>query len=136
MGAREYILLFVVAMLFVVTFWTAGQTASLILEGIQLIGCVGCVDTSADLFFIFTTFYALVSLTFASGAWLVLRMSNVPRGFILPISTLTFASVVAYLTYSGEQSVNTYFNGYLWLLVPLLLAGYLYVYLVLHYRRE
>lgn len=137
---KEFCLLGVVTLLFALTFLFAGVSAYYFVEWPPIIGECGilgiadCFNISPVELFIGAVFRPIQALIIASLAWLVLYLGNVPRAFILPIWMVAFASVVAYLAYAGDQAVGTYIGSGLWILVSLPLTGYLYLYLVWHYR--
>ena len=86
--------------------------------------------------FIFAAMGAIVALIFACIGWLTLRLGKMPSWFILPVWILAFASVVTFLSFSGESAIGLYLTGFLWLPATLLVVGIFYLYLVLHYSRS
>ena len=130
---NEFCQLCIVAVLFALTFVIAGWTASAILEGVRHIGC-NCMFEGAG--FIFAAMGAIVALIFAFIGWLTLHLGKMPSWFVLPVWILTFASVVTFLSFSGESAIGLYLTGFLWLPATLLVVGIFYLYLVLHYSRS
>lgn len=116
---KEFSLLGIVTVLFVVTFVIAGLTGVFVAEWIRYIGCFACHPTAVNVSVIVTAL-AIVAFVIACVAWLVLWLGNMPRGFILPIWILTFASVVAYLAYAGEAIASDYATATLWIPITLL----------------
>ena len=137
---KDFWLLVVVTVMFAVTFALAGVTALFVAHGIPLIElCSGeyglCVDISASQMFTIAALFSTIALGLACVASLMLHENKMPWGFVLPVWTAVFASLVAYLSNSGVESVSTYFGANLWLPVTLLFSGYLYL-LARRYRRE
>ena len=138
---KEFCLLCIATVIFALTFVIAGVTALVISHGISLIDlCSGeygnCVDTSAEQMFIIAAFFAVVAVGIASVAWLILWENDMPHRLVLPVWVLTFASVVAYVTYLGEEAAGIYIGGILWLPVSIIFGVCLHLYLVWHYRRR
>ena len=126
MKEKEFAILGIVTVLFAATFLIASVTALFISYGIPLIElCSGeygnCVDTSAGQMFAIAAIFAVMGTGIACCAWLILWLNDMPHVVILPIWTLTFAALVAYLTYLGEEAAGMiYLAGFVWLTVNLL----------------
>ncbi len=115
-GVKEGFLVSLATVLFAATFWIAGPTARLIIDGIRIYQLDLALSTYEGNFIIAGFLATLASIT-AVIAWLVLRLGVIPRGPIAPVWIVTFASVIILLTLAGEQVAGTYVRNHLWLIV-------------------
>lgn len=123
-GVKEGFLVSLATVLFAATFWTAGPTARLIIDGIRIYQLDLALSTYEGNFII-AGFLATLASIIAFIAWLVLRLGVIPRGPIAPVWIVTFASVVLLLTLAGEQVAGVYVRNHLWLIVTFAFLFYL-----------
>ena len=100
--SKDIILFSVIAPLSAITFWIAGQVAYAIHYQLLYGAPV----------FLFIVEYIIIGI-----AWLTLRLSNVPRGYIIPVWIAIITSIIALLIFAGEDATDTY-TGW-WPLVAL-----------------
>ena len=132
---KEFCLLVITTVMLALTFLMAGVTGFSWLEFIRRANQeVVHNDFGANA--ILSIFTPILILIIIGIVWLTLYLANMPRGYTIPVWTAGIAGVVALLTVAGDAAVRLYFNSFLWLPGPLLLVGYLYLTLALHYRRE
>ena len=125
----------IVAVMYFVTFPLAGLTAYAWLEWIQRSNQEYVhADFGANAFL--SIFSPILMLIFIGISRLTLMWADMPRGYIIPVWITSVACVVALLTLAGESAVRLYFNGFLWLILAILLAVAFYVYLLWQYHRD
>lgn len=132
-GAKEVILVGVAAVFFTPTFVLAGGAASVVLQDLrQLGGCFDCMFLGAGILII-APGAVIVSLLFAFFAWLALKIGNIPRRFVFPVWSATFASVIAVVIVAGEDAANAFTrNDVWWCIVALGFAAYLVLNVAAH----
>ena len=119
--SKDIILFSVVAPLSALSFWIAGGTAFFYYRNLWWSRCVGCIDNDFGASFIFSILSPIAALIIIGIAWLVLRTANVPRGYIIPIWIITFASIVTLLIVAGEAATDTYVRWW-----PLAALGFIF----------
>lgn len=132
---KAFCIFCIVAVMYFVTFPLAGLTAYAWLEWIRRSNQeYPHADFGATAFL--SIFPPIVILIIIGISRLTLMWADMPRGYIIPVWITSVACVVAVLTLAGESAVRLYFNGFLWLILPILLAVSFYVYLLWQYHRD